>query len=70
MPNKMSLVTIKVFYSLPEAGLAKSNLESNNIPCFLKDENLTQLIPISEIKLMVSEIDKEKALEILNLDER
>lgn len=62
----MPLVTIKTYTSVIEANLAKGRLEANNIPCFLKNENLTQMIPISEIELMVSEIDQEKALKILD----
>ncbi|PTM03401.1 MAG: hypothetical protein DA405_10495 [Bacteroidetes bacterium] len=42
----MELVTLKTFDNLVEAHLIKSKLESDDLPCFLFDENIMALNPL------------------------
>lgn len=67
----MELVTLKTFDNLVEAHLIKSKLESEDLPCFLFDENIMALNPlynftVDGIKLKVNKFDFEKAHEILS----
>ena len=64
------LVTIKVFTFLPELYMAKSFLESEEIMCFVKDEIISQVLPLvptifGGVKLQVREEDAEKAIQLL-----
>jgi Putative prokaryotic signal transducing protein len=66
-----NLVTVRQFRDLPEALLAKGNLESAGIECFLADENLVRLDWfisnfIGGIKLRVRPHDAENADKILS----
>ena len=67
----MDLVTVKLFDNSIDAHLVKSKLESEQISCFLFDENIITLNPILNlsvggIKLMISKLDLEKANLILD----
>ena len=66
----MELITIKRFDNLIEAQMMKSKLESENITCFLFDQNMVGLNPLFNvtlggIKLKVKKSDTEKATEII-----
>lgn len=67
---KLSLLTITD--DTVSANIIKTNLESESIPCFLHNENLTSLLPNSSnqkrsgVQLMVSEL-LEKVIEIADL---
>jgi hypothetical protein len=63
-------ITIQIFTLLSDAQLAQLRLESNEIPCFLKDEATVGVIglysnALGGVKLQVEEKDVEKATEIL-----
>ena len=62
----MKLVTVRTFDNSIEAHLLKSKLESENILCYLFDENIVGLNPlynitVGGIKLKVNEFDLDKA---------
>ncbi len=64
------LVTIKIFYHLPEAEIAHSLLESYAIPSFLFGKELVALnylkhTTMGEIRLQVPEEMVEESLKIL-----
>ncbi|GHE67721.1 putative signal transducing protein [Roseivirga thermotolerans] len=66
----MELITIKTFDNSIEAHMVKSKLESENIICFLFDENIVGLNPlynvtVGGIKLKISKSDIEKATEVI-----
>ena len=66
----MELITIKRFDNLIEAQMMKSKLESENITCFLFDQNMVGLNPLFNvtlggIKLKVNKTEKEKATKII-----
>ena len=65
------LVTIRKFRDLPDALLAKGNLESAGIECFLLDDNMVRLDwfisnLIGGIKLQVNQEDAKIASEVLD----
>ncbi|MDV7185786.1 DUF2007 domain-containing protein [Lutibacter sp. TH_r2] len=65
----MSFITIKKSHIEAELLILKSKLESEGIKCYLKNEFTTQIMnymPSFEVELQVSNIDLEKALEVLN----
>ncbi len=67
------LRTIASFRDVPLAELARSKLESEGIPCFLKDKNLIAIdwaysFALGGVKLQVREADAERAKAILNED--
>ena len=57
------------------ANILKTKLESEDIPCFLHNENLTSLLPNarnlmgSGVRLMVPEELLERAIEIIDVEE-
>ncbi|MFT6865925.1 MAG: DNA-directed RNA polymerase subunit RPC12/RpoP [Cyclobacteriaceae bacterium] len=62
----MKLITLRTFQFSVDAHLLKSKLESEGIPCFLFDENITTLVPFQGmysggIKLKVPESFLEEA---------
>jgi hypothetical protein len=64
------LITILTFEFAHEAPIVKGKLESEGIPCFLKDELTAQVAPfysnaIGGVKLQVIESDVPQAIEIL-----
>ena len=63
------IIVVKKFDHFVEASLAKSKLESEDIPCFLTEEHLTQLYtPLLSggIRLHIFKKDEEKVLKILS----
>ena len=69
-------VTIAQFDNPGRGYIPKSKLESEGIECFLKDENVTNIIPLASlsiggVKLQVRLRDSFKAMEIYyqSLDE-
>jgi hypothetical protein len=53
-----------------EANLAKTKLDAYGIPCFLTDENLASLYPLSyftagQVRLHIFEDDRDRVKEIL-----
>ena len=67
----MELITIKTFDNSFEANLLKSKLESENIACYLFDENVVTLYPlynisVDGIKLKINTFDKEKVTTIIS----
>ena len=69
----MKIVKLKTFQDPIEANIVKCRLESEDIECFLTNENVSRLIPHfaymfdAGIQLMINEDDLEKASEILEL---
>lgn len=66
----MEFVTAAVYDDFISANLAQGLLESERINCWLRDENLVSVHPgltyaVGGIKLMVAEVQLERALEIL-----
>jgi hypothetical protein len=64
----MSLVTVKKAHNQTELVIAKSKLEAAEIPCFIKNEFITQVMnfmPAFEAELQVLETDVEQAHDIL-----
>ena len=61
----MELITIRTFDNSIEAHMVKSKLESENIMCFLFDENIVGLNP-----LKINESDIQKATEIIEETEK
>lgn len=64
------LVTIATYSQVFEADLSRATLGAHGIECFLPDEHVASLSPayvpaLGGVRLQVSEIDAEKALEIL-----
>jgi hypothetical protein len=69
----VDLTTIATFDNMPSAHIAKGRLETEGIPCWLKDENLGQTdwlynIAVGWIKLQVEPRDASRAREILATD--
>lgn len=67
----MKLVTVRTFDNSIEAHLLKSKLQSENIKCYLFDENIVGLNPLYNIaaggiKLKINELDLEKASIIIH----
>lgn len=67
----MELVTLQTFSNPIDAHMLKSKLESEDIQCFLADENMVTLNPLSNIgiggiKLKIRREDAERALAIVN----
>ena len=66
----MKLVTLRTFDNSIQAHLLKSKLESEDIACYLFDENIVGLYPlynitVGGIKLKINEQDVEKATMII-----
>ncbi len=65
----MGLITVKTFDNLIEAHMLKSKLESEEIVCYLFDENVVGINPlynitVGGIKLKVNEFDLSQVREI------
>ena len=68
----MSLVTIKKSHVESELSVLKSRLESEGIKCYFRNEYTTQImnyLPSFEVELQVSELDLEKAREIMKISD-
>lgn len=66
----MGLVVVKIFDTGIEAHILRNKLESENIPCFVFDENIVTLNPlfnfaVGGVKLKVDEKDLERAKQII-----
>jgi hypothetical protein len=64
----MGLVTIKKSHIESELSVLKSQLESQGIKCYLRNEFTTQImnyLPSFEVELQVSEVDLEHAMKLL-----
>lgn len=62
------LVTLRAFNSANDFQIAKSYLESFDIECFAKDENVTSTYwtgIVGGVKLQVQEVDTERAIKLL-----
>lgn len=67
----MGLVTIKKAHLESELLVLKSKLESEGINCYFRNEYTTQIInymPSFEVELQVSELDLERALDVMKLN--
>lgn len=67
----MKFVFAAAYDNYIDANLAAGLLQSENINCWLKDENIVAIEPgltyaVGGIKLMVAAVQLERALEILN----
>lgn len=65
----MSLVTIRKSPHESELLVLKSKLESEGIPCFLRNEYTTQILTHMssfEVELQVSDKDMERVIEIMD----
>ncbi len=67
----MRLITIKTFENPIQAHIIKTRLESEDVLCFLFDENIVSINPlynvlVGGIKLKIREEDHEKAQKILD----
>jgi len=74
MKSEEEIIVIATYETAVDAYIAKGLLEENDIPSFLKDENVTQLYPMFNspfggIKLCIMKKDEERAIEILNDNE-
>jgi hypothetical protein len=70
--DKEKTIVFMDFNSIGQASIVKGALESNNIPCFLSNENsaiLGNILSgdISGIRLNIFESDLEKAEEVMSL---
>lgn len=64
----MGLVTIKKSHIESELSVLKSQLESQGIKCYLRNEFTTQImnyLPSFEVELQVSKVDLEHAMKLL-----
>lgn len=67
----MALITFKTFDNSIDAHILKIKLESEDITCFLFDENIVSINPlysnlVGGIKLKINEEDLERAKEIVS----
>jgi hypothetical protein len=67
------LVTIAVFHDPVKAHLARAQLESEGVECFLADEHMARVYSLASfafggMKLRVREADVDKATEILGTE--
>jgi len=70
-PEQRNLVTIRKFRDLPDALLAKGNLDSAGVESFLADDNMVRMDwfisnLLGGVKLLVDEEDEAAANEILD----
>ena len=74
MKEEEAIIIYRSFDTVIEANLAKTKLDAYGIPCFLTEENFTNLYPIRNdifpgVRLHVFEKDKERADEVLREDQ-
>lgn len=70
MQEEEAIILYRSFDTVIEANLAKTKLDAYGIPCFLTEENFTNLYPIRNdifpgVRLHLFEKDKERADEVL-----
>jgi len=66
----MNRITVKTFDNIIDAYILKNRLETDNIECFIQDENTVSIDPllsnaVGGIKLKVQEKDYAKAFDII-----
>ncbi|GHT61016.1 hypothetical protein FACS189451_02190 [Bacteroidia bacterium] len=61
----MELVEVAVFNFPDDASVLESILQSENIPYFLSNENMSVFSPAIPPSLTVNEADKERVIEII-----
>ncbi|MBT1703218.1 putative signal transducing protein [Chryseosolibacter indicus] len=71
MKERDDIVVYKVYDTAIDANIAKTKLDAYGIPCFLTEENLSNLYPAQpflgfKVRLHLFSGDKEKAREILD----
>jgi len=64
------VVVYAAFQSVIEGNLAKTKLDAYGVPCFLTDENLASLYPLTyftagQVRLHIFEEDRDRVTEIL-----
>jgi len=67
----MAIKTYKTFSDSTEANIALTKLQANNVPCFLTNEQMNDLlwhmkIGLGGVRLMLNDYDFEKANQILS----
>lgn len=67
----MSLLTVKIFQNNVDAHLFKARLESQDIQCYLFDENINSMdmiygVAVGGIKVKVNSSDTEKVKKVLS----
>lgn len=60
------MITIRTYDNVINASIAKGFLESEGIACKIKNADLSQLFPITQIELAVNENDAERAKQLLS----
>ena len=70
MQGEGKITVYSTFENVIEANLAKTKLDAYGIPCFLTDENLANLYPLSffkagQVRLHIFESDRERVKEVL-----
>lgn len=70
MEKQIKLVTFRVFYTSVKAHLVKTRLESEQIECYLFDENINSLnmaysMAVGGIKLKIKDTDVNRAEELI-----
>jgi hypothetical protein len=74
LPLLMSLSELATFDNSLTANMLKSKLENEGIPCFLNNENFTNMMPLyfnmlgSGVRVMVPTDQLERAKEIAKID--
>ncbi|HET9053040.1 MAG TPA: DUF2007 domain-containing protein [Cyclobacteriaceae bacterium] len=71
MEENDQIIVFKKYDNSIEANLAKTKLDAHGIPCFLSDENLTNLYPLQNtllfgVRLHIFSNDRQNAEQILN----
>jgi len=70
MEGEGKITVYSTFENVIEANLAKTKLDAYGIPCFLSDENLANLYPLSffkagQVRLHIFENDHARVKEVL-----
>lgn len=68
------IIIYKAYDTVIQANLAKTKLDAYGIPCFLTEENFTNLYPLRNdifpgVRLHLFEKDRDRADEVLREDE-
>ncbi len=71
MKENDQIVVFKKYDNSIDANLAKTKLDAYGIPCFLTEENLTNLYPLQNlllfgVRLHIFSTDRENAEQVLN----
>jgi len=73
MEEQDKIIIYRSFDTVIEANLAKTKLDAYGVPCFLTEENFTNLYPLRNdifpgVRLHLFERDKKRADEVLRED--